>query len=303
MPQTIRIFISHTTLDERDSSLAHKLAAGLRENGSDIWIAPDNIPVGSEWKHEIVSAILRNCSHFLVIISAASSTSEWVLKEIKLAKERREADSGFTILPLIVGKTAPYAGSEFINKFQHVPYHNDFSDQLIAVMNCLNLRLIVPNQYSELTEGFVGRDYVFTAINYFLSVNDRGYFTIVGDPGEGKSTILSEYIRRTGCIAHFNIRAEGINRAEHCIKNINEQLSARYGLSLGPIPSDPAEYGKYWNNMLKRVSEQLTKAKRLVIAIDALDEVDLSEHTSSVNILFLPRYLPQKVYLYLHVAE
>jgi len=31
----------------------------------------------------------------------------------------------------------------------------------------------------------------------------QGYFTIEGDPGAGKSAILAEYVRRTGCIAHF----------------------------------------------------------------------------------------------------
>jgi hypothetical protein len=42
------------------------------------------------------------------------------------------------------------------------------------------------------TEGFVGREYVFDAIQAFIQDNKKGYFTIIGDPGQGKSAILAK---------------------------------------------------------------------------------------------------------------
>jgi hypothetical protein len=297
MTEQPKIFISHTTRDKRDSSLAHSLAAGLQERGSQVWIAPDNIPTGAEWEHEIISAVIDKCTHFLVILSAASIKSRWVLNEISLAQERRDKDASFTILPLHVGKTGRYAGSDFIQKFQAVPYKDTLSDQLDAIAVGLNLRPGVPNRYDELTEGFVGREYVFTAIEEFLAGHTNGCFTVVGDPGEGKSAILAEYVRRTGCVAHFNLRSEGINKAKHCLKSISAQLSARYGLSIAPPPMNQSEYGQYWNDLLKQAAVRVKERDRLVIVLDALDEVDTSDQLPGANVLFLPRYLPEGVFL------
>jgi hypothetical protein len=42
------------------------------------------------------------------------------------------------------------------------------------------------------SENFVGRDFIFTAINKFLHRYPKGYFTIVGVPGSGKSAILAQ---------------------------------------------------------------------------------------------------------------
>lgn len=138
------VFISHTTSDKRDHILAKNLADGLCKSGSQVWIAPDNIPVGSEWKQEIVSSIMKKSTHFLVILSSASITSEWVQKEIGLAKQRRGQDSCFIILPLFVGTLDLYPGSDFIDLFQRVPFRDNPSDQLEEVIKGLYPRPIVP---------------------------------------------------------------------------------------------------------------------------------------------------------------
>jgi hypothetical protein len=292
-----KIFISHTTRDNRDHILAQKLAAGLRERGLQVWIAPDNIPVGSEWEPEIISGILKESTHFLVILSSASVASEWVQREIGLAKQRRRQDACYIILPLFVGKLDLYPESDFIDRFQRVPFRDSLSAQLEEVTKGIDLRPVVPDRYSQLTENFVGRVYVFSAIKRFLERHSNGYFTIIGDPGEGKSAILAEYVRQNGCVAHFNVRAQGINRIEQCLKSIGTQVVARYGLSCGMPPADPTEFGKYWETLFKQVSEKLGQNDQMVIAIDALDEVDMTGHPIGANILFLPRYLPERIYL------
>src|SRR5262249_965848 len=42
----VRVFISHTTRDQRDRALAHYIAAGLEARGARVWIAPESIPPG-----------------------------------------------------------------------------------------------------------------------------------------------------------------------------------------------------------------------------------------------------------------
>jgi TIR domain len=304
-----RVFLSHTTGDQRDFHLAHNLAKALQARGAKVWIAPDSIPAGSQWEPQIVSGILQQCTHFLVIVSAASIGSEWVLKEVNLARERHQSNSDLTILPLVVGQVGAYPSSDFLNQFQRIPYHNDFATQLEEVAAALGLRPVVPNQFqaliNERTEGFVGRDYVFAAIDDFISNQPNGYVVIEGDPGVGKSTILAQYVRQTGCIAHFNVLSQGINRANQFLEGVCTQIIARYGLPYFSLPPNATQDGAFLGRLLDEVAAQLGSDEKLVIAIDALDEVNVTGHPPGANILFLPSSLPVKVFFVMtrrHVA-
>jgi hypothetical protein len=160
MTANLRVFLSHTTRDQRDHSLAKRLAAGLRERGAQVWIAPDDIPSGAEWQREIVAAVMGQCSHFLVILSAASVASPWVLEEIRLAQARRRIDTGFIVLPLVVGETSTYPGSEFLEQFQKIPFYPDFPEQFEAVARTLSVQVVTlsrrefDNDVSELFSFF-----------------------------------------------------------------------------------------------------------------------------------------------------
>ena len=74
---------------------------------------------------------------FLVILSAASIRADWVLAEVRLARERKAKDSTFTLLPLPVGKLDVYAEKGFIETLQAVPYREDFLTQLEAVVEAV----------------------------------------------------------------------------------------------------------------------------------------------------------------------
>ncbi|HAC63997.1 MAG TPA: hypothetical protein DCF68_10775 [Cyanothece sp. UBA12306] len=41
---------------------------------------------------------------------------------------------------------------------------------------------------------FVGRKFVFDAIDDFINNHNKGYFTIIAKPGEGKSSIIANYV-------------------------------------------------------------------------------------------------------------
>lgn len=110
--------------------MAFEVAAKLRELGAKVWIAPEDIPSGQEWNDSIVRAILQECSCFLVILSAASIQSPWVNEEIKLAEARWRGDGQFLILPLMIGHIGQFSGSEFVSRFQAIPYQADSSLQV-----------------------------------------------------------------------------------------------------------------------------------------------------------------------------
>lgn len=300
MAEIPEIFISHTTQDRRDHILARRLANGLKARGVNTWLAPETIPAGEKWQDRLTDAIMNRCSHLLVILSAASIRSEWVLEELRLAQKRCEIDPGFHVLPLMTGEPGDFEGRRFLDQFQHLAFHERFTDQLEEVAKALGLPICVPDFFrtliAEKTRDFVGREYVFSAVEKFMEDNSKGYFIIQGDPGEGKTALLAEYVQRTGCIAHFNIRSEGITRTRQFVDNICSQLSGRYGIKDTAEASSFEEEGTRLRRMIEETTAQKEKENRLVIAVDALDEAEQTGNSAGTNILSLPPVLPGGVF-------
>jgi hypothetical protein len=143
------VFVSHTTRDQRDRSLAHYLAGELVKLGVKAWIAPESLPVGRRWNERLVGAILNDCSHFLVIVSAASMEAPWVLREIELARTRSESDPSFAVMPLIVGVIQERPELEFVRRFQSIPYSDDPQRVLQSAAAALGLRYTPPAQPAD----------------------------------------------------------------------------------------------------------------------------------------------------------
>ncbi len=80
------------------------------------------------------------------------------------------------------------------------------------------------------TEGFVGRQWLFDAIDGFVADEARGYVQILGDPGIGKTALIAEMVKRHRHPHHFNIRSEGIQKPDQFLPNLCAQLVARFGL-------------------------------------------------------------------------
>ncbi|MEG3986853.1 transcriptional regulator [Microcoleus sp. S28C3] len=135
---------------------------------------------------------------------------------------------------------------------------------------------------------FCGRQFVFETFQQFITDNPHGYFTIVGDAGMGKSSIVAKYVSEHKSPCYFNIVVERRNRPELFLKSIRRQLIDRYEL----LKSEDADLPK----LLATVAGKLTAGERLVIAIDALDEV---EQEAGENLLHLPITLPNNVYFLL----
>ncbi len=167
-----------------------------------------------------------------------------------------------------------------------------------ALIRAIQKPSTVLSQFQSLiqdkTEGFVGREYVFDAIQTFIQENKKGYFTIIGDPGQGKSAILAKYVQDTRCIAHFNIQLQGPNRADQFLESVCNQLIARYQMPYDSLPSNATQDGDFLRHLLDEVAQR-RNGQPVVIAVDALDEVDSGSYRDA-NILYLPPHLPDGVY-------
>ena len=132
--QTKRVFISYSS---RDKEVADLLCAALERRGLRVWYAPRDIREGN-YAGAIVQAI-RDCTHFVPIISEHSMRSEHVLNEIDLAFDH--LSDGVSILPLRIDREDLRAEFQYYLKRQHwtdaalPPMErrvNDFADRLLG---------------------------------------------------------------------------------------------------------------------------------------------------------------------------
>ncbi|BAZ31254.1 hypothetical protein NIES4074_37260 [Cylindrospermum sp. NIES-4074] len=151
---------------------------------------------------------------------------------------------------------------------------------------------------------FVGREFVFSAINNFLNQSDRGYFTIIGEPGIGKSAILAHYVSQNPGIVYYNVEIAGKSRAEEFLTTICTQLieiAQNQGSKniTADLPESTTENSGFLSLLLQKISDRLHPEQRLIITIDGCDRIDISSQARGSNIFYLPRYLPEKVYFIL----
>jgi hypothetical protein len=104
----------------------------------------------------------------------------------------------------------------------------------------------------------------------------------------GKSAIAAKFVSDYEFPCYFNIRAEGRNKPDLFLKSIRQQLINRYWLQKAEEADLPT--------LLQKASEELSAGERLVIVVDALDEV---EQEPGGNLLYLPNTLPNGVYFLL----
>ena len=87
------IFISYSSNDLLQAETVRNV---LEKNGLSCWMAPRDIPGGSNYTKEIPIAI-RNCKVFVLILSKSAQSSHWVLKELDSA-----VNCGKVILPFML---------------------------------------------------------------------------------------------------------------------------------------------------------------------------------------------------------
>lgn len=142
---------------------------------------------------------------------------------------------------------------------------------------------------TEKIKSFCGRKFVFTAFKDFINTNKKGYFTVIGDAGMGKSTIAAKYVFEHKTICYFNNLQENRNSPELFLESIRKQLINRYQLT--NVDKDDL------STLLVKVTEKITTNEKLIIVVDALDEV--KQEPGGENILYLPKTLPDNVYFFL----
>ena len=147
----------------------------------------------------------------------------------------------------------------------------------------------------EKTENFAGRKFVFSAISDFLDSHSRGYFTIVGTPGCGKSSILAQYVTAHPRSIYYNAGVEGKNRAEDFLASVCTQLIDKYLAANGEtseivklksqlqnLESDDGSW--FLSLLLQQISDKLDSRQKLIIVIDSVDAIARTSQPPSSNL-------------------
>jgi hypothetical protein len=140
---------------------------------------------------------------------------------------------------------------------------------------------------------FTGREDYVKKIDDLILNNPAvlsGYVLIVGEPGIGKTALISHLIKTRGYPHHINNRRQEITSTQAFLREVCGQLARLCGM---PVTSEPDS--STLSALLHQAAGTARPDTPLVIAIDALDESDLPSSLSA-NRLLLPPVLPPHVY-------
>lgn len=130
-----------------------------------------------------------------------------------------------------------------------------------------------------------------------------GYIILKGEPGIGKTALMAKLVEDREWIHHFV--TEGTDSTESFLASICSQLIVKYELPYSKLPEcEPDQriltYRKFIDEkLLPQAIEKVKDNKEdntVVILVDALDEAKRSPLDGELNILGLPKALPQGVF-------
>jgi hypothetical protein len=94
--RTLSSVISYSTHDE---AFATRLHARMREAGLQVWFAPEDM-CGGQKLHEQISQAITSHDKLLIILSAHSLRSEWVMTEIRKARRAELKEQRRKLFPI-----------------------------------------------------------------------------------------------------------------------------------------------------------------------------------------------------------
>ncbi|MFM6225020.1 MAG: helix-turn-helix domain-containing protein, partial [Dolichospermum sp.] len=161
------------------------------------------------------------------------------------------------------------------------------------------------NIVDDKTREFVGREYIYDQIDEYLKDESfpSGYILLKGEPGIGKTALMANLVRKRKWIHHFV--TEGTDSTEIFLASICSQLIVKYELPHSKLPECQPDqriltYRKFIDeDLLPQAIEKVKENKEdntVVILVDALDEAKRSPLDGELNILGLPKALPQGVF-------
>lgn len=126
------IFISYSS---KQKSIADGVCHYLEENGFKCWMAPRDIPAGSEYTDLIVKAI-KSSNVVVLIYSQSAGVSRWVKSEINIA-----FSSDKPILPFRIDETRVVEAFEILNQIHWIDAFPQYAERLPDLLKSISVLL------------------------------------------------------------------------------------------------------------------------------------------------------------------
>lgn len=201
-----RVFISYS---RRNKTFAERLARDLSDAGLDVWIDFRQIQGGELWREEIYRGIDQ--SDFLIAcLSPVAVQSEWVTREILLARERNKL-----IIPVMavnaLDDLSAHAELKWLLDIHYINFEERYEQAFPELLEALpgvrrlgafdrNDEHPIPNPFKGLeafqqtdAQFFFGREELIRKILDKLDAPDKPYgrfVAVVGASGSGKSSLV-----------------------------------------------------------------------------------------------------------------
>jgi hypothetical protein len=323
----MRIFLSYG--HDANEELVRRIKADLEARGHDVWFDKSDIRFGDDWRRAITDGIVGS-NRVLSFLSKYSTRDPGVcLDELAIAIGVK----GGNIQTILVESETEVKPPPSIGHIQWLDMHDwkerraaneaeweewyhsklteivrviesDESRRFAGEIETLNGYLKPISSDSRvstlLRKGFVGRDWLFDAIEQWRTAADRAsrLFWIVGEPGVGKSAFaahLTHFGRDKVIAAQFVEWDKPDHRsAQRVIRSITFQLATRlpeYRKLLLTLPEikeldqkDPAELFDYLLANPLRTTIAGGRERHLIV-IDGLDEAGEADHNPLVEML------------------
>lgn len=191
----------------------------------------------------------------------------------------------------------------WLQEVQKQPHSSQILIQTPGISRYIRVRDF-QNLVNERTREFVGREFVFKAIDNLLSDPSFycGYIVITGEPGIGKTALLAQLVKQRGYVHHFNIASQNIRTARDFLNNVCAQLVVQYKLPYHTLPEGATRDSGFLSQLLVEVATK-KETRPVVILVDALDEAESSSLYPGINCLYLPQALPEGVFFVVTTRE
>lgn len=135
------VFISYSS---KNKTAADAICHVLEENGVKCWMAPRDIPAGSEYG-DLIDDAIKSSEIIVVVFSQTAAESPWVKGELNIAFEEQK-----TIIPFRIDSTPLKGQNRVILNQKHwidayPDYEEKFSDLLSAVLHSLGRTTVEKN--------------------------------------------------------------------------------------------------------------------------------------------------------------
>jgi len=136
------VFISYSS---KNKTAADAICHVLEENGVKCWMAPRDIPAGSEYG-DLIEMAIKSSEIVVVVFSQTAAESQWVKGELNIAFEEQK-----TMIPFRIDSTPLTGQNRVILNQKHwidayPDYEEKFSDLVNAVLHALGRNKIENNK-------------------------------------------------------------------------------------------------------------------------------------------------------------